>query len=60
MNSISAASPGLSGAYQAQLQSRQVERQQQSQPPAPPPVQQAAQVQSSPGKGVGQSIDIRA
>lgn len=60
MNAISANSPGLSGAYQAQLQSRQVERQQPNPPPASPPVQQPTAVQSSPGKGVGQSIDIRA
>ncbi len=56
MNAISATSPGLSGARQAQLQSRPAERQ----PPAPPPVQQPAQIKSSAGKGLGQSIDIRA
>ncbi len=58
MTAISASSPGLSGAYQAQA--LQVSRQQQPAPPPPPPVQQATQVNPTPGKGIGQNIDIRA
>jgi len=61
MTAISASSPGLSAAYQAQTQALQASRQQQQPaPPPPPPVQQATQVNPTPGKGIGQNIDIRA
>ncbi len=57
MSAISASSPGVSGAYQAQA--LQASRRQQPAPP-PPPVQQATQVNPTPGKGIGRNIDIRA
>ncbi len=60
MTAISASSPGLSGAYQAQAQQARQQEQPRQPPPPPPPQQQTSRVTASPGPGIGQNIDIQA